>query len=608
MRRLLPTLVALALGLGALGWGLAALGRIFAAERADALAATAAERRLLERSAREALSRRLAARLREAGPQARAALADPLVPDAGLLLVINGERRLPRAPHGPAAPAGEPLALYTLLADPRRQPATGDAPWAERLVLRRRLLDAPDGDAFAAAFRDLLAHRLRYVIDPALDVPYQVALLEAVGPRLDPPLLRGLVRDGVPARDGAALPGLQRDLLRHRGRFAAPDLAALGARVASLSRAAGVPSDDFTARLGEAPAPVPDPAQTPALADGWYVERDAGADTRGVLVDAAAELTAAGDDLRALGLLGPADAVRAERLAGAPDAWRVAVDSPRWAAAEAVADDRFRLKSALLWTCGALGAAIAALGVAFQRRRQRHLEMQSEFVATVSHELRTPLASIRLLAETLGRRLRDVPRAGDYPQRIVRDVEGLGFLVENILSFNRLDRGRWRPRKQPVHLAEVLDAVREDVEAHAPRPLRWTAEGLDGLEADADPDLLRLLFLNLARNACQHNTRDPIEIAVEAGLDRGGCVVRLRDNGVGIPERERRRVFAAFHRASAGSRGAGLGLAIGRRVAAAHGGTLRIACSGPEGTTFELRLPAATLRAARDGGLRAVSS
>jgi signal transduction histidine kinase len=591
VRRLLPVLLAIAAGLAALGWGLWTLERIFGRERSEALAARDAERAALVQCAREALARTLAARLRDAGPRFDAALDDPLAPDSGLYLSVGGDVRLPRLPVGPAAPVGDPTARYECSRQGTCREAAAPGPWAERVALADAFgaaLRRGDAAAVEDAFRALLAHRLRYLLDPALDVPLTLAAVERLAGRADPDLLRQVLRDGVRARDGSVLPGLQRFLLAHRGRFAPADLRALGDRLAALSRAAGVPADDFAARLAETPQPAPAPTAEPALVGGWYVEPQ-GRTLRGLAVDAPALPATLTADLRALGLLQPEDAVTAAALEGPLARLPLAVSAPRLDRAGAEADARFRLKTALAALCGVFGLAIAALALLFQRRRQRTLALQSELVATVSHELRTPLASIRLLAETLARRLRGVPEAGDYPARIVRDVEGLAFLVENVLSYNRV--GRVRPRRRPLALAGLVEAVRDDVEAHARRPIEWRLEGLDGVELSADPDLLHLLLLNLARNACQHNERDPVRIGVAARADDAWVEVRVDDNGVGIPPVERRRVFAAFHRAGGRGRGAGLGLALCRRVARAHGGTLRVADSGPDGTTFALRLP-----------------
>ena len=77
----------------------------------------------------------------------------------------------------------------------------------------------------------------------------------------------------------------------------------------------------------------------------------------------------------------------------------------------------------------------------------------------MSHELRTPLSAIRALAETLERRVGGQPGAGNYPSRIVAEADGLGRLVENILSFNRLDKGRWESRREPVPLESCCSSA-----------------------------------------------------------------------------------------------------------------------------------------------------
>ena len=106
-----------------------------------------------------------------------------------------------------------------------------------------------------------------------------------------------------------------------------------------------------------------------------------------------------------------------------------------------------------------------------------------------------------------------------------------------------------------------------------------------------------LLVRNLAKNACTYNERTPVELEVAVvTAPAGRFAFEVRDNGVGIPLAERRRVFDDFARGSGGSaRGSGLGLSICRRTMRAHGGTISIARSGPEGTSFRLEFPSTML-------------
>jgi signal transduction histidine kinase len=240
-----------------------------------------------------------------------------------------------------------------------------------------------------------------------------------------------------------------------------------------------------------------------------------------------------------------------------------------------------------------LVAGVMALGYLTYRRRHRFLALKGDFVSAVSHELRTPLASIRLMAETLERRTRDVPGVRDYPARIVRDIDGLGFLVENILSFNRLSRGKWKPQRESVRLGDVVARLAAERDLWARRAAELTGDDLDRVVLRADRDLLKLLLTNLLRNACSYNERDPARVRLSAvPRPAGGWIVRVGDNGVGIPTAEHERIFDDFYRAREGSeRGSGLGLAICRKVMEAHGGSVRVAESSPAGTTFELCFP-----------------
>jgi signal transduction histidine kinase len=228
------------------------------------------------------------------------------------------------------------------------------------------------------------------------------------------------------------------------------------------------------------------------------------------------------------------------------------------------------------------------------------LELQSDFVATVSHELRTPLASIRVQAETLQQRFARLPEARDYPARIVADVDGLSFLVDNILSFNRLNKGVWRPVHDDVSLAELTAWLRGELSSSTQKKVTVSLEGAEGVYVRADPDLIKLLLLNLGKNACLYNRRDPVLIGIRA-LDTTGRKLRFSDNGIGIPREQWENVFEEFQRIGemTGARGTGLGLAICRRIMAAHGGSVGVVKSGTEGTEFELVFDATAERPGR---------
>lgn len=605
-RRLLPALLALAALVAALAVGLVALLGIFSRERDEARAALAAERRALSEYAATALRQILDGRLLAAATAIDAASRDPLLAAGHLYLRRGGEQVLPRrvaAAPGEATPGAD---LYRSLvrggASPRVPPGDDEAPRAERIALVRALrsaLASGERAAIEETFRELLAQRARFVLPAAEDAATLLAALTLLSEKAAPaPLLfQRLLHDGLDDARGTRMEGLQRTLLRKRDRLTARDLALLAAEVERLSEGSGTPWSAFAERVRETPEPpvaVPADLPRPALLpDGWCVAPGLDGSVRGVKLDRKELHDVLVREMTSRGLLDTTHRVEFGREGGALSIGRatVKVTSPKWAEAERRLARVYRLKVSLALLCGALALGIAAVGAVAQERKRRLLEVKSDFVATVSHELRTPLASVRLLAETLESRTADLPAARDYPTRIVREVDALAFLVENILSFSRLERGRFTPRIEPVRLDELLDSLRQEIGEREREGIELTLDAPEGAALKGDPEGLKLLFANLLRNAVRHNERRPVHVRISV-REGDGTVVRVTDNGVGIPRPQWDDVFEAFHRVrSEGApnrAGSGLGLAICRRVMTAHGGTIRVADSSPEGTTFEL--------------------
>jgi signal transduction histidine kinase len=213
------------------------------------------------------------------------------------------------------------------------------------------------------------------------------------------------------------------------------------------------------------------------------------------------------------------------------------------------------------------------------------VERQRQFVADVSHELRSPIASLRTQLEVGAAHpdLLDVDGA-------VQDTVRLQDLATDLLLLARLDAGE-RPGDHRI----ALDAlVREELaqQGHGPHPVRLgeTAEG----EVIGSRGQLTRVVVNLLQNAQRH-AASQVSVAVRETRQDGRRWMELEvsDDGPGVPESERERIFERFVRLDdARSRdegGAGLGLAIARDVATRHGGTLAVT----EGARFVLRLPAA---------------
>jgi two-component system sensor histidine kinase SenX3 len=604
LRRLLPTLVALGCGLLALAWGLVTLQRIFAEETEDARRQLHARRDELERQATEALRQKLKQQLAESHPSIQKAVEDPLAQADGLYLFFRDFQFLPRLPRprpGAQTPAQR---MYEEFSQGLEAPSAPGA-WQARLELLRAAEAALAGKDPLQAEKQveaLLRYRAENPLRALQEIPFTVLTVERLQRgAATMPLVRGLVTGGLPDEFGgaAAGAGLQRDLLRECQRFTQPDFDFLRERILRLSQQLGVPTRDFEARvqeLGAGALVIPGKLTEPTLVgERWYLEADKEI-VRGVAVQLDELLRTITLEMREKRLFDAQDEVRlgATRAVQPVSTLKLRMVMPQWAATEREITQRYGLKTLLVAGCGALAVAIVVLAGLAQHRKYRFLELKSDFVATVSHELRTPLASIRLLAETLERKARNTPEVRDYPTRIIQAADGLHFLVENILSFNRIDKGRWAPQFTQVRLEELVGTLRADVAGATSTPVQVTAD-VGEVELWADPSLLRLLFSNLGRNACAYNRRNPVELSMRAHAVQGhGCTVLFADNGIGIPESEWENVFQDFYRLKQPGpevHGSGLGLALCRRIMHVHGGTLRIASSSPQGTTFALIFP-----------------
>ena len=598
-----------------LAWGLFHMHGIFLDERADALAGIASRKRTLEQYAQSELQQRLRNRLQGAQPTIDAAATDPLLPGNDVLLVDRGKQLLPRTRGN--KPGDDNLAadlLSTLLSEqPERaadkaQADDPDSPWAQRVALYvtlQRSLLAGDRAGAEQGVRTILSERARFVVAARKDLPLTIAMLARLNKSAAPrqAFMTSMLRDGLSAGP-SRIEGLQRSLLRNRHRFSDTDMQRLGAEITSLSETYRVLFSDFAERLKEKPAATV--ALPPTSLDGaslisdkdgagqWYLGPPRNERIRGMRIDLSTTLGEISATMRERALIAPEDEVTGPSLPAVQRLTDLAltVQSPNWQPAIDAVQSRYRLKAFLEVSIALLCFGLMGAAWLVYRRKQRFLELKGEFVSAVSHELRTPLASIRLMAETLERKTEGLPQVRDYPKRIVRDVDGLSVLVENILSFNRLSRGRWEPRLDTVSLAEVVAKLDEERDGWARGNAQLEVADLSGVSLRADRELLQLLLINLLRNACSYNERDPKKLWVSAQQD-GGWRVLVKDNGSGIPPEQQERVFDDFYRAQQGGvRGSGLGLALCRKIMRAHGGSITIAESSPAGSTFALHFPA----------------
>lgn len=254
-----------------------------------------------------------------------------------------------------------------------------------------------------------------------------------------------------------------------------------------------------------------------------------------------------------------------------------------------------------------LGVRVAALEggrvliLVTDRTAERRVEaMRADFLANVSHELKTPVGAISLLSETLAANSQDATLVADYAGRVLKESRRLSVLVREIIELSQLQNGDALADPGDVALgavvAEALDQVR--VEA-ASRQVQVVHAGGQGLVVRGDHGLLVTAVRNLLDNAIRYS--DPctrVRVVAEADpQDPSLLRLAVTDQGIGISETDRQRVFERFYRVdkarSRATGGTGLGLSIVKHVAADHGGTVELSSQVGQGSTFTLVLPRA---------------
>ncbi len=217
---------------------------------------------------------------------------------------------------------------------------------------------------------------------------------------------------------------------------------------------------------------------------------------------------------------------------------------------------------------------------------RRSDELKTVLLRSVSHDLRTPLTSIIAGGSALGSENLTPEERVELSEGIVGEGKRLSRLVENLLDISRLEAGKAEPHRGPVDLADVLEAAREGQGESEPIRLSLDAE-LPMVEADAAQ--LERAFANVLENAVRYGDGRPV--LVRSRLVGGNIVVRVVDQGSGIPEGDRERLFEPFQHGDAASAGSGLGLAIAKGFIEANGGGIAVESLPGQGTSFVVTLP-----------------
>ena len=241
------------------------------------------------------------------------------------------------------------------------------------------------------------------------------------------------------------------------------------------------------------------------------------------------------------------------------------------------------------------------LNTIFLVREVRRNEQQDSFLNAVTHELKTPITSIRLYLETLQQREVDEAQRREFYQVMLEDTQRLMGTVDQVFRAARVVQKNAVLNKSEVEVGPLVqDAVELARSRHhlSPEAMAWELDGkpAEHLSVAGDRDELSTALSNVLDNAVKYSQKDT-RIRVEVVTpDLQKVLIKVHDNGVGIPRGELKRVFKRFYRVltpgSTQVKGSGLGLFIVRAIARRHGGSAYAESEGPgKGTAVTIELP-----------------
>ncbi len=238
--------------------------------------------------------------------------------------------------------------------------------------------------------------------------------------------------------------------------------------------------------------------------------------------------------------------------------------------------------------------AVAMRAIGRQARLNR---LKNDFIATITHELKTPLSSTRVLVDTLLEgRYEEQEQASEYLQLISKENERLSHLIDNFLTFSRMERNKRAFNMSQVSGAEITntaaDAMRTKFEKADVKFNVDISKPLPML--NADKDAIVTVLVNLLDNACKYSY-DNKQIELKVYAEDNSVCFAVKDNGTGMSRRVIKKIFKRFYQADSSlSRrveGAGLGLAIVKFIVDAHKGTISVESKVSKGSTFTVKIP-----------------
>ncbi|WP_199522053.1 sensor histidine kinase [Geodermatophilus marinus] len=344
------------------------------------------------------------------------------------------------------------------------------------------------------------------------------------------------------------------------------------------------------------PAPLPAPPPEAVLARRLVDLMDPAV----VLLDAADVVVLANRAARGLGIVRDTRLVVPELLEiarAARDGGRPRTDVPLPGALVGSSPRMVGVHGLLLAAGPGPGTGPVALVLQDVTEARRVEAVRRDFVANVGHELKTPVGALSLLAEAIEDAADDPETVRRFASRMSHEADRLGRLVRELIDLSRLQGGEPMPELVPVEVDRVVaEAVDRTGLAASAKRIPIATGGEQGLVVRGVESQLATAVTNLLANAVTYSP-EGTRIAVGARSRSGFAEITVTDSGIGIPRKDRSRIFERFYRVdqsrASSTGGTGLGLAIVKHVASNHGGAVTVWSEEGLGSTFTLRIPLA---------------
>jgi signal transduction histidine kinase len=264
--------------------------------------------------------------------------------------------------------------------------------------------------------------------------------------------------------------------------------------------------------------------------------------------------------------------------------------------AESLLQEKLTQKRLMIFGEGMVFILFLSLGILQIRksfkRESEVARQQKNFLMSVTHELKSPVAAVKLFLQTLGKHELDRNRQKEIIHRAVDETNRLDHLIGNILMASQLENHAFSIRKEALNLSELCSQFAAGFNARFNNEVLKT-ELLPDIWVQADQEAIRSILLNLSENAVKYGPENSfIQLCLSA--DKDCAVIQVKDQGAGISQEDKKRIFEKFFRAgneeTRRTKGTGLGLYIVRILTELHQGQIRVMNNQPEGTIFELRL------------------